>query len=185
MKKWFPAYLHKSPAGMFGVSFPDLAVAATGDTIDAAMSAAEDALNAHIEAIIETGGELPAPGNYVDAHNAALDDPELAQGYVGIQMIAAILPEKTERVLITMPGDVLKRLDAATNNRSSFITEAVRAKLAAARTMPLFTLENERMTPLNAEARALQDRDIVPGGAKPARGSHRMADKGAAVAVKK
>ena len=107
----------------FGVVVPDLpGCFSAGDTLDEAMSGVEEAAAAWIDATLDAGGDLPAP--------SALDDirgrPEFSGWSFGVVSLdPALLDEATERVNITLPRRVLKRLDAqarrAGESRSGYI----------------------------------------------------------------
>ncbi len=73
-----------------GVIVPDLpGCFSAGDTLDDALAAAEEAVAAWIDAAMDSGQPIPPPSSL----DTALDD-------------------KTERVNITLPRRVLRRLDA-------------------------------------------------------------------------
>lgn len=107
----------------FGVVVPDLpGCFSAGDTLDEAMSGAEEAAAAWIDATLDSGGAIPAP--------SSLDSLRVDTGYAGwtfgvITLDPALLDDSIERVNITLPKRVLKRLDAlakaAGESRSGFI----------------------------------------------------------------
>jgi predicted RNase H-like HicB family nuclease len=94
----------------FGVVVPDLpGCFSAGDTLDEAMLAAEEAAAAWIDAALDAGRPIPAPSSL-----AALQKlPDQAGWTVGVITIdPASLDDSSDRVNITLPRRILKRLDA-------------------------------------------------------------------------
>jgi predicted RNase H-like HicB family nuclease len=111
----------------FGVIVPDLpGCFSAGDTLDEAMAGAEKAAAAWIDAALDAGEAIPAPsGLEAVRRNAA---------YAGwtfgiITLDPALLDDTIERVNITLPRRVLRRLDAlarsAGESRSGYIARHV------------------------------------------------------------
>jgi predicted RNase H-like HicB family nuclease len=107
----------------FGVVVPDLpGCFAAGDTLDEAMAGAEEAAAAWIDAALDTGQAIPTPSSLETIRR----DPDYTGWTFGvITLDPALLDDTTERVNITLPRRVLKRLDAlaqaAGESRSGFI----------------------------------------------------------------
>ncbi len=107
----------------YGVIVPDLpGCFSAGDTLDEALEAAEEAAAAWIDAALDAGEDIPAP--------ASLEDLRRNSDYVNwifgvINVDPALLDDTIERVNITLPRRVLKRLDnlarAAGESRSGYI----------------------------------------------------------------
>ena len=96
----------------FGVVVPDLpGCFSAGDTLDEALSSAEEAVVAWIDAMLDREQAIPQPSS-IDSLRAA--HPEFA-GWVWavVSVDPARLDDKIERVNITLPCRVLARLDAA------------------------------------------------------------------------
>ena len=109
----------------FGVVVPDLAGCfSAGDTLDEAISGAEEAVAAWIDAALDAGQAIPQPSP-LDAVRDKADYAGWAFGVVTVD--PALLDDTTERVNITLPRRVLKRLDAlaraAGESRSGFIAQ--------------------------------------------------------------
>jgi predicted RNase H-like HicB family nuclease len=107
----------------FGVVVPDLpGCFSAGDTLDEAMAGAEEAASAWIDATLDAGDAIPRPSS-LDAIRA---NPDFA-GWIFalISLDPALLDDTCERVNITLPRRVLKRLDAlaraAGESRSGYI----------------------------------------------------------------
>src|SRR5580700_9406549 len=94
----------------YGVVVPDLpGCFSAGDTLDEAVTAAEEAAAAWIDATLDTGGAVPTPSS-IEAVRAR---PEYAGWVYGVIAVdPAALDSTVERVNITLPRRILLRLDA-------------------------------------------------------------------------
>jgi predicted RNase H-like HicB family nuclease len=114
----------------FGVVVPDLpGCFSAGDTMDEAIDNAKEAIELWLETVIDDGGAVPEPRT-ISEHQA---NPEFS-GWVWavVSVDLAELSDKAERVNITLPARVLRRIDAAAKaageSRSGFIAHlALRA----------------------------------------------------------
>ncbi|MFH1870926.1 MAG: type II toxin-antitoxin system HicB family antitoxin [Pseudomonadota bacterium] len=107
----------------FGVVVPDLpGCFSAGDTLDEAIDNAREAIELWLETVIDDGGAVPE-ARPVAGHQA---NPEFA-GWIWavVSIDLASLSDKAERVNITLPARVLRRIDAAAKaageSRSGFI----------------------------------------------------------------
>ncbi len=93
-----------------GVIVPDLpGCFSAGDTLDDALAAAEEAVAAWIDAAMDAGQPIPPPSSL----DTVRRDPAYAGFAFGVVSVdPAALDDKTERVNITLPRRVLRRLDA-------------------------------------------------------------------------
>lgn len=113
----------------FGVVIPDLpGCFSAGDTLDEAMASVEEAAAVWIDATLDSGGVIPEPTSL----GAVRSNPDFTGWAVGVVAIDIDqFDDTSERVNITLPRRVLKRLDAqaraAGESRSGYI-----AKLALA-----------------------------------------------------
>jgi predicted RNase H-like HicB family nuclease len=99
-----------SETAAFGVVVPDLpGCFSAGDTLDEAVTAAEEAAAGWIDAVLDAGGCVPLPSSL-----EALTRLPDYQGWVFgvIQIDPAALDSQVDRVNITLPRRVLRRLDA-------------------------------------------------------------------------
>ena len=109
----------------FGIVIPDLpGCFSAGDTLDEAMAGATEAAAAWVDATLDAGGAIPRASS-LDALRA---DPDFAGWSFGvITLDPALADDVTERVNITLPRRVLKRLDAlaraAGESRSAYIAQ--------------------------------------------------------------
>jgi predicted RNase H-like HicB family nuclease len=107
----------------FGVIVPDLpGCFSAGDTLDEALTGVEEAAAAWIDAALDTGEAIPAPSSLA----AVRANPAYAGWTFGVVALdPALLDDTIERVNITLPRRVLRRLDAlakaAGESRSGFI----------------------------------------------------------------
>jgi predicted RNase H-like HicB family nuclease len=118
----------------FGVVVPDLpGCFSAGDTLDEAVSNAEEAVALWMDAALDAGEAIPSPSPL----DSLRKNPEFAGWIYGVLAVdPASLDDTTERVNITLPRRVLKRLDAmaaaAGESRSGFIARlTLGAKTAA------------------------------------------------------
>lgn len=113
----------------FGVVVPDLpGCFSAGDTLDEAIDNAREAIDLWLETVIDDGGPVP-DARPIAEHYA---DPEFA-GWIWavVEIDLASLSDKTERINITLPSRVLRRIDkaalAAGESRSGFIARRMLA----------------------------------------------------------
>lgn len=97
-----------------------------GDTEEEALINTQEAIELWLETVIDDGGAVPEPKSI----KAYKDDPEYKGCVWAIVSIdLAKLSDKIERVNITLPSRVLRRIDAAAKaageSRSGFIAHAV------------------------------------------------------------
>ncbi len=95
----------------FGVAVPDLpGCFSAGDTLDEAITNAREAIELWLETAIDDGLPVPEP-KPLSRHQA---NPEFA-GWIWavISVDLASLSDKVERVNITLPARVLRRIDQA------------------------------------------------------------------------
>ena len=107
----------------FGVVMPDLpGCFSAGDTLDEAVAAAEEAAAAWIDAALDAGEAIPPASSLETIRN----NPDFHGWLFGVATIdPGLLVDTTERVNITLPRRVLRRLDARARaagvTRSGFI----------------------------------------------------------------
>jgi predicted RNase H-like HicB family nuclease len=109
----------------FGVAVPDLpGCFSAGDTLDEALDGAKEAVAAWVDATLDAGQPVPSP--------SSLEAVRQMPGYDGwtvgvVELDPALFDDSIERVNITLPKRVLRRLDdlAATRHQSrgAFIAE--------------------------------------------------------------
>lgn len=107
----------------FGVFFPDLpGCVSAGRDLHEAMKNGEEALSAHIGLMLDDGDDIPEPS----ADTQVDDDIDV----MGLYLARAQLPGKSVRLNITMDEGLIERIDRVARNRSAFLAEAARDRLA-------------------------------------------------------
>lgn len=125
----YPALLHKASARAYGVSFPDFpGCISAGATPEEALANGAEALAFHAAGMAEDGDAFPKPTT-LEAAKKGAD----RRGFWAVALVAVALPARSQRINITLPDDLISKVDAASANRSAFIAEALRAKLAGER----------------------------------------------------
>ena len=107
----------------FGVVVPDLpGCFSAGDTLDEAIDNAKEAIELWLETVIDDNGSVPEPGS-ISQHQSNAEYAGWVWAVVPIDLAA--LSDKVERVNITLPARVLRRIDAAAKeageSRSGYI----------------------------------------------------------------
>jgi len=127
MVQHYPAIIHKDAESDYGVSFPDFpgCVTATASA-EAAVAEAREALQLHVDGLLEDGEALPPP--------SPLDAVvELAEGGI-VTVVAVDDHDPALRINITLKQRLLKDADAFAarrgTSRSALIAEALRERLA-------------------------------------------------------
>jgi len=117
-------------AHAFGVVVPDLpGCFSGGDTLDEAIDNAREAIELWLETVIDDGGQVPEPRSIAEHQS----NPEFSNWIWAVVTIdLAELSDKSERINITLPAHILRRIDAAAKSagesRSGFIAHlALRA----------------------------------------------------------
>jgi predicted RNase H-like HicB family nuclease len=123
------ALLRKDADSDFGVEFPDFPGCVTAArTLEAARSAASEALALHVEGVREDGTALPTPSSLdtimADAANRSA---------VAFLVDVPARPARSVRINVMLPADLVAAIDGATTNRSGFLAEAARARLRMVR----------------------------------------------------
>ena len=118
----------------YGVVFPDCpGCTSAGDTLEEAFSNAKEALEGWLEIVIDDGEEIPKPSDMSEITKL----PEYKGWILGaVDVDVSKLSDASERVNITLPSRVLRRLDTlakdAGDSRSGFIARMVVTQSAAA-----------------------------------------------------
>ncbi len=117
------AIIHKDADSDYGVSFPDFPGCITAAaTLDEAREMAREALEFHIQGMLEDGDGMPAPSTL----DAVMASPDFVTGVAF--MVSAPVREKATRVQITLYPSVLAQIDAAAAerqiSRSAFLADA-------------------------------------------------------------
>ena len=135
-RRYYPGVIHFEKDKGYGIHFPDLpGCTSAGDTLDELLANAEESIALWLEGM--PADQYPAASTADQARereNADIaQDREralLEMSFFGVQYVPATLPSKAVRINLTIEEDLLKRIDAVADNRSGWIAEAAREKLA-------------------------------------------------------
>lgn len=122
------ALLRKESGSDFGVDFPDFPGCVTaGRSLEEARRAAAEALQLHVEGMIEDGEAVPEASDL----DVIMADPDNADA---VAFLVDLPPKSVRavRVNVMLPQDVLDGIDRVTTNRSRFLADAAREKLRTA-----------------------------------------------------
>lgn len=119
----YPIAIEQADQSAFGVVVPDLpGCFSAGDSLDEAMDNAKEAIELWLETVIDDGGAVPTPSR-IDSHRSKREFKGWIWAIVEIDLTA--LSDKVERINITLPSRILRRIDqaakAAGETRSGFI----------------------------------------------------------------
>jgi predicted RNase H-like HicB family nuclease len=127
----FPVVLHSDDGTRFGVTVPDLpGCFSTGDDFDKALDSVKEAIELHLEGLVEAGGEIPVPRPIAD-HRA---NPDFAEGiWATVEVDVVKFDGRAEKINITLPRRLLSRIDDHVRRhgatRSGFLADAARAAM--------------------------------------------------------
>jgi predicted RNase H-like HicB family nuclease len=119
------ALLRKEPASDFGVDFPDFPGCVTaGKTLEEARHMAAEALELHIEGMLEDREPIPEPSTL----DTIMGDPENRDA-VAFLVDVGTRPPKSVRINVMLPEDLVAAIDRVATNRSRFLADAAIASL--------------------------------------------------------
>jgi predicted RNase H-like HicB family nuclease len=118
--------IHKEAASDYGVSFPDFPGCVTAArTLEEARILAQESLTLHLDGMIADGEDIPAPSSL----DAILAEPENV-GSIAILAVAPSRAPRSVRVNVSLPEDVLIRVDKYAEERgltrSGFLAQAAK-----------------------------------------------------------
>ena len=119
------AVVHKDSSSEYGVSFPDFPGCITaGKSIDEVKNLSIEALSGHIKTMKEFGEKIPNPSKLDDI----VADPDYLDAVAFLVVPVPDIKTKTVRVNITLPEDILHKIDVTAKkrgmSRSSFLSHA-------------------------------------------------------------
>lgn len=123
----YPVVIHHDPGTAHGVTVPDIpGCFSAGETIDEALENAQEAICGHLELLAEEGEAAPAASR-IETLQANPDYAGGAWAYVDIDITPFM--GKTEKVNVTLPAFLIRKIDAAVaagkgKNRSAFLAES-------------------------------------------------------------
>jgi predicted RNase H-like HicB family nuclease len=127
----FVLVLHTDDGTSYGVTVPDLAGCFShGNSLDEAMESAKEAIDFHIEGLVEMGLEIPTPHSIVE-HRTNPDYADAVWSVVDVDVRR--FEGKSEKINITLPKRLLVQIDtcakARGKSRSGFLADAARHAL--------------------------------------------------------
>uniref|UniRef100_E6QUZ9 HicB-like antitoxin of toxin-antitoxin system domain-containing protein n=1 Tax=mine drainage metagenome TaxID=410659 RepID=E6QUZ9_9ZZZZ len=126
-----PIVLHTDDGVRYGVTVPGLpGCFSAGNTLDEALDSVREAIDLHLEGMAEEGEPLLEPRSLVEYQA----DPDYADGvWAVVEVDVSRVEGKTEKVNITLPRNLIRRIDEAArtrgSSRSGFLAEAARQAL--------------------------------------------------------
>ena len=129
----YPVIIHKDDNSDYGVAFPDLpGCFSAGETIEEALSNAQEAAECHIEGILLDSNPVPV-ATTVEKHK---DRPEFKDGiWALVDVDISKLSLKSKRVNITIPERLLSSVDYFAKKhgetRSGLLAQAITEYMSA------------------------------------------------------
>jgi len=119
------AIIHKDSDSDFGVTFPDVhGCFSAGSTMDEAQAMAKEALEGHLEILLEKGHSLPKPSSL----DTIMNTPDYADGAAIIVPYNPTHEYAIKRVNINVREDKLTEIDNFAKsigmNRSAFLVDS-------------------------------------------------------------
>ena len=131
ISKEYIAVIYKEKDSDYGAVFPDfLGCITSGKTLEEAKDMAKEALQFHIDGMLEDKEDLPVALSLDDIQKKYPDSEAFL-------IISAQVPMVAKRINITVDEKLLRKLDKYLedhgNNRSSFFSDSIREKLLASK----------------------------------------------------
>ena len=120
--------------GSYGIVFPEfMGCISAGDTLDKVSAMGHEALQFHIEGMLEDGLPVPEPRRYTIEQVAADmdDDPDdpLGETWVVIVPVTVNVAEPQDDVALELPPSLARDVDEFAADRRRFIIDATRREL--------------------------------------------------------
>ncbi|MGB3225584.1 MAG: type II toxin-antitoxin system HicB family antitoxin [Desulforhopalus sp.] len=123
----YPVAIHKDQDSCCGVTVPDVpGCYSAGETLDEAIKNAQEAISSHLELLAEEG-DVAINASVVDDHVGSKEFEGAIWAYVDVDVTAFL--GKTEKVTITLPKLLIKKIDAlvaegGAKSRFAFLAES-------------------------------------------------------------
>ncbi len=114
----YPVVIHRE-GDVWGYHSPEFGGGGAASHEDA-LSSAQELLDSAVADFFERGEDAPLP---------SLPDDVTADGGQ-VAWLPVVVSNVADRIAITLPKTLIARIDAATNNRSAFLAELARERLA-------------------------------------------------------
>jgi predicted RNase H-like HicB family nuclease len=123
--------LHSDDAERYGVTVPDLAGCfSAGDSIEDALESVKEAIELHLEGLLEEGEDMPVVTSITQHQN----NPDYSGGvWAVVDVDTSTFEGEAEQINVTLPKLLIKRIDDYARGkqltRSVFLAEAARAAM--------------------------------------------------------
>jgi predicted RNase H-like HicB family nuclease len=126
---YYIALLRPGLGAAFNVSFPDFpGCVSSGETFEEALRAGVSALALHVDGMRRNSQVIPEPRTYSQIR-AAEGSPDYWQDVV-VTVLPLLPPAgRSRRINVTIPEDLIARIDALALNRSELLTQGARLML--------------------------------------------------------
>lgn len=106
----------------YGIIVPDVpGCFSAGDTLEEAFANAKEAIEFHIEGMLEDGEQIPSP-TALQAHKANPDFAECTFALVEVDL--SHLLGKSEKINVTLPSRLIRRIDEYVAKNPSYKTRS-------------------------------------------------------------
>jgi len=124
----YPVVINHDKDTAYGVTVPDIpGCFSAGDSFDQALDNTIEAITGHLEILAENGQRIPKASN-IEVHKDNPDYKEGVWGFVDVDIIPFL--GKTEKINVTLPTILVRKIDEKHKNRSKFLAEAVLKELS-------------------------------------------------------
>lgn len=119
----YPVVLHHDNDSAWGVTVPDIpGCFSAGDTFDEALDNTVEAISVHLELLAENGEEIPKASS-IETHIRNSDYRNGIWSFADVDVVPFL--GQTEKINVTLPSALIRKIDGKYKNRSKFLTEAV------------------------------------------------------------
>jgi predicted RNase H-like HicB family nuclease len=123
----YAVVVHHDEGSAYGVTVPDLpGCFSAGDTFDDALKNTVEAIELHLEGLSEDNLDIPKAGT-IERHHSNEDYIGGTWGFVEFDITPFL--GKTEKINVTLPSAIVRKIDAKHKNRSKFLAEAALKEL--------------------------------------------------------
>jgi len=120
----YPVLIHHDrDSDAYAASFVDFPVHGTGGSVEECLADAEEIMADVLPDFMSDGQALPDP-------TPVADIPAKDRKGAVISLVRVNVPGRAKRLSITLDEDLVQAIDAVAPNRSAFLAEAARARLA-------------------------------------------------------
>ena len=120
--------------GSYGIVFPDFpGCVSAGETLVDVVAMGREALQFHIDSMVEDGDAIPDPTQVdfarLQAEFSDPEDPDDVEPWVAVVGLEVIVPAFPDTVPVLIDTRLVQQVDEAVSNRRQFIMDATRHEL--------------------------------------------------------